>query len=128
MGGDTTALRRSGTRTGVRWTPKKGRAIGAGSSPWVGQAMDGVDLRRCLRWSSKGNGELKAGVRLPRTDAFISQCCRIATIPRRIPLLNFAVNGTRSPQGPSAPAAIDLNIEVPDLLAQGVAVEAEQVG
>src|SRR5437763_12569608 len=29
-------------------------------------------------------GELKTIlVRLPRTDAFISQCCRIATIPRR---------------------------------------------
>src|SRR5882757_4127571 len=37
--------------------------------------------------------------------------------------------GSIAPEGPaSAAAAIDLNIEVPDLLAQRVAVKPEQVG
>src|SRR6201986_257172 len=71
-----------------------------------------------------------------RTDAFISQCCRIATIPRRIrkskmrcppatlrPTSKVETVARRLP-----PAAIDLNVEVPDLLAQRVAVEPQEVG
>src|SRR6201986_2071432 len=72
---------------------------------------------------------------LRRTDAFISQCCRIATIPRRIRKSKCVVQPRRFDQGRRlgvpgglAAAAIDLNIEVPDLLAQRVAVQAEEIG
>ena len=59
------------------------------------------------------------------TDAFIQQCCRIATNPRR-----KSHRIVKPPQpflrGLLA-AAKDLNIEIADFLAQGVAVDAEQV-
>ena len=58
------------------------------------------------------------------TDAFIQQCCRIATNPRRN---NRSVARAESAGG-SAAAAEHLDVEVADLLAQGVAVEAEQLG
>src|SRR6185312_8963020 len=51
-------------------------------------------------------------------DAFIQQCCRIATFPRR----------NDPQQVGSEAAAINRDVEVADLLAQRVAVEAEQIG
>src|SRR5262245_420148 len=65
-------------------------------------------------------------------DAFIPQCCRIATIPGR----------TGAPCGRSAPrenvslccgkalaaAAEDLNFEIADFLAQRIAIDPEEIG
>src|SRR5262245_21086015 len=56
---------------------------------------------------------------LPDIDAFIQQCCRIATIPRR--KKNSAIVG-------SVPAPKNLNVQIADFLAQGIAVQAEQIG
>src|SRR5712672_358424 len=86
-------------------------------------------------------------IRTPRTDAFISQCCRITTNRRRDPWLKYARNrdypsGLRFHNTSFArfasyctrlranltPAAIDLDVEIANLLPQRVAVETEQVG
>src|SRR5688500_12401216 len=52
------------------------------------------------------------------TDAFIQQCCRIATIRRR--KLRSAADLTARPE--------DLDVEVADFLAKRIAVEAKQIG
>src|SRR2546425_647698 len=81
---------------------------------------------RRLRWSFRRGDAVTAYVRRGRTDPFISQCCRIATIPRRIiPAKN--IHPQRIGDSPTdweardggmlAAAPVDLDVEVADLLA-----------
>src|SRR6266478_9456005 len=85
---------------------------------------------------------MKAPYRSPRSkrpvtgDAFISQCCQITTIPRRVLPSKCAIPSGAWPQGDQGivrrgsliAAAIHLNVQVAYLLAQRVAIEPEQVG
>src|SRR5579883_22153 len=57
-------------------------------------------------------------------DAFLQQCCRIATIPGRY---NPQPCPASDPTRPSAAAAEHLDLEIADLLAQGIAINPEQV-
>src|ERR1700736_4781512 len=63
-------------------------------------------------------------------DAFIQQCCLIATIRRRRFSARCECATWAGPESPqlSSTRPIDLDVEVADLLAQGIAVDAEEIG
>ncbi len=133
--------------TPSRRASRPGAAVAATASSavaaWPTLVINARPLNRCGMCCSE------ATARSPprRSDAFVQQCCRIATIPGRIDARSQKIGAPLVPlwdrpegadrhvwprrikrRRASSAGAEHLDIQVPDLLAQRIAVETEEIG
>src|SRR3954452_282721 len=88
----------------------------------LGSANDGLnDAAEVSAMVIRARVKRRCYVRRQRTDAFIPQCCRIATIPRRA----MHPDGRFPRQRPLTAASVNLDVQIAYLFAQRVAVKPE---
>src|SRR4029077_3943497 len=123
----------SATPTAIAPTSRDAIGIGAAAAGSIGATCSTVVMERfAVELETLGLKSTDWGPTHALSDAFIQQCCPIATIRGRIILPHAGPAPRRVPESRAAvlidARAIDLDFEVADFLGQRVAIDAKEIG